>query len=188
MVYDHNVPEPSSCVNSWTKDVPTPVYRGHVNARVRTPPAEPGPGSAPGTEAFQAGQEAMFLSLQLADRLRQRYVATAEALDLTIAGAKALTVLSPDRPLPMRALARLIHQDPSNLTAVVDRLETRGLIERRGSTDDRRVKSLVITPEGLALAETFRARLAADLGPLEGMAPERIVQLRDILRQVVEPE
>jgi DNA-binding MarR family transcriptional regulator len=87
--------------------------------------------------------------------------------------------------MPMRALAKLIHQDPSNLTGVVDRLEERGLIERRGSTDDRRVKGLLITAAGLALAATFRERLGADLGPLAGIPPERIVELRDILRQVI---
>jgi DNA-binding MarR family transcriptional regulator len=164
------------------------VYRDHVNARVAREPDDEAPSAGRDADAFQAGQEALFLSLQLADRLRQRYAATAESLDLTTAGAKALTVLSADRPLPMRALAKLIHQDPSNLTAVVDRLESGGLIERRGSTDDRRVKSLVITAAGRALADEFQARLSADLGPLEGIAPDRIVELRDILRQVVETE
>ena len=136
-------------------------------------------------DAFQAGQEALFLSLTLADRLRARYSTIAESLDLTTAQAKALTVLQADRPLPLRALAKLIHLDPSNLTSVVDRLEERGLIERRGSTDDRRVKGLLITPAGSALADTFREQLGADLGPLAGMAPERIIALRDILRDVI---
>jgi DNA-binding MarR family transcriptional regulator len=156
-----------------------------VNASTGKIPAQRPTLDVPDASAFEAGQEAIFLSLQLADRVRQRYAATAESLDLTTAQAKALTVLRADRPLPMRALAKLFHQDPSNLTAVVDRLESRGLIERRGSTDDRRVKALVITPAGQALGETFRARLAADLGPLEGLAPDRIVELRDILREVI---
>ena len=158
------------------------LYRGEVNR------AGSGTSDAPSnqdTEAFEAGQEALYLSLTLADRLRARYASIAESLDLTTAQAKALTVLQSDRPLPMRVLAKLIHQDPSNLTGVVDRLEERGLIERRGSTDDRRVKGLLITPAGSALAEAFKSRLGADLGPLAGIAPERIVELRDILRQVV---
>jgi DNA-binding MarR family transcriptional regulator len=156
-----------------------------VNARSTGSQAPDVPPTEDADDAFQAGQEALFLSLTLADRLRARYSTIAESLDLTTAQAKALAVLQPDRPLPMRALAKLIHQDPSNLTAVVDRLEERGLIERRGSTDDRRVKGLLITPAGLALADTFRTQLGADLGPLAGIAPERIVTLRDILRDVI---
>jgi DNA-binding MarR family transcriptional regulator len=156
-----------------------------VNARSTGSQPPDVPPTKDADDAFQAGQEALFLSLTLADRLRARYSTIAESLDLTTAQAKALTVLQADRPLPMRALAKLIHQDPSNLTGVVDRLEERGLIERRGSTDDRRVKGLLITPAGLALADTFRTQLGADLGPLAGIAPERIVTLRDILRDVI---
>jgi len=155
-----------------------------VNARITGSQAPDVPPTED-ADTFQAGQEALFLSLTLADRLRARYSTIAESLDLTTAQAKALTVLQADRPLPMRALAKLIHQDPSNLTGVVDRLEERGLIERRGSTDDRRVKGLLITPAGLALADTFRTQLGADLGPLAGIAPERILALRDILRDVI---
>jgi DNA-binding MarR family transcriptional regulator len=156
-----------------------------VNARVTRSQPQGAPPAEDADDAFQAGQEALFMSLTLADRLRARYSSIAESLDLTTAQAKALTVLQADRPLPMRVLAKLIHQDPSNLTGVVDRLEERGLIERRGSTDDRRVKGLLITPAGSALADTFRTQLGADLGPLAGIAPERIVALRDILRDVI---
>jgi DNA-binding MarR family transcriptional regulator len=39
------------------------------------------------------------------------------------------------------------------VTGIVDRLEHRGLVERRPAPQDRRVKSLVVTGDGARLAE-----------------------------------
>jgi len=46
--------------------------------------------------------------------------------------------------------ARLVTHDP-DVTRLLDRLEKRGLIERRRSDKDRRVVRTTISPEGLAL-------------------------------------
>jgi DNA-binding MarR family transcriptional regulator len=51
-------------------------------------------------------------------------------------------------PLPMNQIAGRMHCDASNLTGIVDRLETRGLVERRVRADDRRVKEIALTTEG----------------------------------------
>ena len=53
-------------------------------------------------------------------------------------------------PLSMRELAERLFLDPSNLTALVDRLEELGLVERTADTEDRRIKRLVITERGRA--------------------------------------
>ena len=51
----------------------------------------------------------------------------------------------------MRALAEAWHCDASNVTWLVDQLESRHLVERQVSTTDRRVKTVVLTDAGLAL-------------------------------------
>jgi DNA-binding MarR family transcriptional regulator len=56
------------------------------------------------------------------------------------------------RPMPMRELAGLLGMEPPNLTAVVDDLEHSGLVERHPHPTDRRVKLVVATPKGAALA------------------------------------
>lgn len=56
------------------------------------------------------------------------------------------------RPMPMRELAALLGVDPPNLTPVVDDLERSGLVERQAHPSDRRVKLVVATTEGAALA------------------------------------
>ena len=79
----------------------------------------------------------------------------------------------------MRKLAQLLDYDASNLTTLVDRLTARGTLERQADPADRRVKALVLTPEGRRLREQFWHNLVADAGPL---APLRDTDLRALTR------
>jgi DNA-binding MarR family transcriptional regulator len=72
-----------------------------------------------------------------------------EDLDLTPNDARALGMLDPEHGRPMSALAEAWGCDASNATCVIDRLEQRGLAERRTLPDDRRIKMVVLTPEGV---------------------------------------
>src|SRR3954467_11787876 len=71
--------------------------------------------------------------------------------DLSPTQCHVLHLIEPGRPLPMRRLADTLSCDPSNVTGLVDRLESRGLIRRTPSADDRRVKVLELTPAGARL-------------------------------------
>ena len=53
--------------------------------------------------------------------------------------------------MDQRTLARNIGLDSSTVAGVIDRLESRGLLQRNSSPDDRRVRLLTITGEGEAL-------------------------------------
>jgi DNA-binding MarR family transcriptional regulator len=53
--------------------------------------------------------------------------------------------------LDQSTLARDIDLDTSTIGGVIDRLEARGLIERRASAEDRRVRILFLTKAGEAL-------------------------------------
>jgi DNA-binding MarR family transcriptional regulator len=68
---------------------------------------------------------------------------------LTPGHTKALLMLDPDQPLPMGNLAHLFSCDASTVTWLVDRLEERDLVERRGLASDRRVKTVALTPLGI---------------------------------------
>ncbi|MGH2580552.1 MAG: MarR family winged helix-turn-helix transcriptional regulator [Actinomycetota bacterium] len=67
---------------------------------------------------------------------------------LTPGDARALASLEAGEGRPMGALAEEWACDASNATWMVDRLEERGLAERRSSPTDRRVKLVVLTPLG----------------------------------------
>jgi MarR family transcriptional regulator, organic hydroperoxide resistance regulator len=54
----------------------------------------------------------------------------------------------------MRELAALMRTDPARVTALADQLEERGLLERRTDPANRRVKQLVLTPEGARVRQS----------------------------------
>ena len=85
------------------------------------------------------------------------WMAVCAELDLTPAQGHALRSLDPDSPVAMSALAGSIMCDASNITGIVDKLESRGLISRQGAEHDRRIKQLVVTEKGRKL----RAKLVA---------------------------
>ena len=60
----------------------------------------------------------------------------------------ALQAVQQQPGLDQRSLARSIGYDTSTIGGVVDRLEKRGLLLRQASPSDRRVRQLVMTPEG----------------------------------------
>jgi DNA-binding MarR family transcriptional regulator len=96
-------------------------------------------------------------------------------IGLTPAHYRALSSLDPDEPRPMRALADTLCCDASMATWLVDRLEERGLVERRTPPSDRRVKTIVLTPLGIRTRQRLResfyeppaALLDLDLSALE---------------------
>jgi DNA-binding MarR family transcriptional regulator len=78
-------------------------------------------------------------------------VAVLDRLGLTPAESRALSSLEPKAGRSMRSLAEEWSCDPSNATWLVDRLERQGLVTRVARDDDRRVKSVVLTPKGKRL-------------------------------------
>src|SRR6201996_567704 len=65
--------------------------------------------------------------------------------------------------LAMKELAQRMGCDASFVTAIADKLEKRGYVHREPSQRDRRIKNLVLTPEGLAAKERLMAQLAAKM-------------------------
>jgi DNA-binding MarR family transcriptional regulator len=68
---------------------------------------------------------------------------------LTPNDSRGLSSLDRDSGRTMRSLAQEWKCDPSNATAIVDRLERFGLAERRTIARDRRVRLVVLTPAGV---------------------------------------
>jgi DNA-binding MarR family transcriptional regulator len=60
-------------------------------------------------------------------------------VSLSLVHLHVLTVLESDGPLPMGKLAEALDVSVASATGIVDRMEQRGLVERRREPDDRRV-------------------------------------------------
>ncbi|MGW1162874.1 MarR family winged helix-turn-helix transcriptional regulator [Streptomyces sp. NPDC002513] len=117
-------------------------------------------------------------------RYHEEYEEAAAEHTLTGAQARLLGLLSLE-PLPMRRVAQRLKCEPSNVTGIVDRLEARGLVERRPDPADRRVKLAAPTEEGRRVARGLRDSLNFAREPLAGLSHEEQLVLRDLLRRMV---
>ncbi|GAA0933293.1 MarR family winged helix-turn-helix transcriptional regulator [Streptomyces thermoalcalitolerans] len=117
-------------------------------------------------------------------RFHEDYEAAAGEHALTGAQARLLSLLSLE-PLPMRKLAQKLKCEPSNVTGIMDRLEARGLVERRPDPSDRRVKLAAATQEGRRVARELREGLRFAREPLAALSEEERLVLRDLLRRMV---
>ena len=132
--------------------------------------------------------EAWALMNELFHASRRRFLAVASEFELSPPQVRALRVLDPDRPVPMSELAEALHCDNSNVTGIVDRLEDRGLVERRSASHDRRVKMLAVTERGAEVRERLAERLEQAPEPLAALPPEDQRALRDIMRRALEQD
>ena len=110
----------------------------------------------------------------------------AAELDLSPAQCQVLHVIAPGRPIPMRELAEALACDASNVTGLVDRLESRGLVHRRPSTEDRRVRVLGLTPAGARVRAVLVARMAAPPKTLSRLSVDEQRALARLLERLIE--
>src|SRR5436190_18589283 len=103
--------------------------------------------------------DAWQLLLQLFLAQRAHLPPLAAELQLSPAQCHVLHLIEPGRPIPMGQLAGTLACDASNVTGLVDRLESRGLVRRRPSAEDRRVKVLDLTPTGSQLRAQLLDRM-----------------------------
>jgi MarR family transcriptional regulator, organic hydroperoxide resistance regulator len=82
------------------------------------------------------------------------------AASFQVAPSDLLALVKLDGVLTMKELAQRMGCDASFVTAVADALERHGLAKREPSLRDRRVKNLVLTPEGVAAKERLMRELA----------------------------
>jgi DNA-binding MarR family transcriptional regulator len=117
--------------------------------------------------------------LALMESFKDYFFSALSEIDLTPPQAFALRQLH--EPCPMRDLADAMGYDASHITGIVDRLERRGLVERRTDPTDRRVKLLVVTDAGRALQAEIEARVFDQLPVLERLSVAQRHDLRDLL-------
>ncbi|MGB2874308.1 MAG: MarR family transcriptional regulator [Gaiellaceae bacterium] len=130
--------------------------------------------------------EAQRLFFEIGMDQRAKVGARLAELGLTLSQAHALRLLDPERPLPMSSLAERLLCDASNITGIADRLEARGLVERRSAEGDRRVKALTLTPAGVDLRENVVGIMSEPPLAIASLSAVDQRALRDVLRRAVE--
>jgi DNA-binding MarR family transcriptional regulator len=133
---------------------------------------------SPASEAWGLMHE-LFLSH------KGRFMAAAAEFELSPPQMGALQSIDPDKPIPMSELASVLHCDNSNVTGIVDRLEDRGLVERRPAPHDRRLKLVVLTETGAEVRARVRERLSVPHAAIASLSVEDQRALRDVLRRAL---
>ena len=118
--------------------------------------------------------------------LRDDFTARVAECSLSLSQGKLVRELA--KPQSQRELARRLHYDPSNITALADSLEARGLVERRTDASDRRFRLLALTPEGERVRASLELLLAQPPHFLDRLTLPEQKHLLQLLAKVFETE
>jgi DNA-binding MarR family transcriptional regulator len=126
------------------------------------------------------------LLMDFGEGLRRRCRDLLAGSDLKLTDFQMLHLLR-ERPHRMGELADELGYDASHITALVDRLETSGLVERQGDPQDRRVKRIVLTTAGRRRTDAFERQVFGDPELFSGLTPSQLRTLGELLRKAVGP-
>lgn len=125
------------------------------------------------TEDQQATWRAFLAGIAL---LNERMDVALRPFGLDLGEYEILVVLSetPGASMRMSDLAKAVHQSRSRLTHTVSRMENKGLVTRRGCSDDRRGVIATLSEAGMDLLRTA--------------APTHVESVRHTFVDAVDPE
>lgn len=132
------------------------------------------------------GQELSHVFFELLMRHKAEFADEVAKLELSPIQARTILCIDPDQPCTMSDVAQELGCGPSNITGLIDKLEARGLVERRARADDRRIKLLAMTRKGSALRRRLTERLAQPAPWMRALSVEDQRQLVDILRRALD--
>lgn len=93
-------------------------------------------------------------------RSKQRLRVFAAEHEITGVQAMVLLILEVKKPQKMSYFSELFECDASNVTGITDRLEQVGLIRRENDLNDRRIRLIQLTDEGIVLRKKLLSELA----------------------------
>lgn len=139
------------------------------------------------TKPFSSVHEEVVLSmLRTADHLVVPMNEVLREVNLSLSQYNVLRILRGAGPdgLPCGEISeRMVRRDP-DLTRLLDRLETRGLVTRSRGTTDRRVVRASISKEGLGILDSLDATVEATARKtLAHMPKERLNTLCRLLEE-----
>jgi DNA-binding MarR family transcriptional regulator len=113
---------------------------------------------------------------------RMYEAAVGQPLGLRKVEFSLLMLLRANGPLTPKQLAQALWMSAPALTAVLDRLQARGLLERRPHPDDGRSQQVLPTDAGAALAEAAAQATEGMEGPLlQRLSPAERAMLLELL-------
>lgn len=123
------------------------------------------------------------LLISIAEHAKCDFAQAAATLGVPVHLARAVLLLH--EPAPMRTLAEGLSCDRSYITNLADQLEERGLVERV-TGDDRRVKLLTLTPDGVALRDQLAETVATQSIVLRRLDDDQRAALAPLLEALAD--
>jgi len=106
--------------------------------------------------------------------------------DLTLPQYNILRILRGQHPAPSTnnlIKERIIHRN-SDVTRIIDRLISKGLVERTGCCDDRRKVDILISQEGLRILNEIDNRIDVIENLLSGLDSSEIATFNSLLDKI----
>lgn len=108
-----------------------------------------------------------------------------EQRNMTPVQGSMLMLFEPGARRSMNSLSKLMGCDASNITGLVDRLDSNELIERTTDPTDRRVKLIKLSDKGIEcrqmVLDNLKKSQAADLHTLTDEEQEQLIKIIDKL-------
>lgn len=149
-------------------------------AKTRTPAAN---------DRSEEAQRAVVNMLRVADQVRRRLAETIEPRGITGQQYNVLRILRGAHPRPLATLEigrRVLERTPG-ITRLLDRLERKGLVERRRHDRDRRQVLCSITDDGLELVRSLDEPVRdANVEALRTLDRDELRRLSELLERVQE--
>lgn len=135
----------------------------------------------PGNDRVRAWYGLMLAHERVMGRLRTEF----RSLGLTVSEFDVLVNLAPGVACRHTDLADRVVLSRTALTRLVDRLQGRGLVERRGDGHDGRVVWIGLTPAGVSLRRTaLHANTSVVESCLAGLDAGELAVLRPLLGRI----
>jgi DNA-binding MarR family transcriptional regulator len=132
---------------------------------------------------------AAFLLAQVGAHGGRRFAERVAKIGLTAPDAGLLRKIASDPGISQQALAKHLGIMPSRMVALVDILESKGIIERRRSNEDRRNYELHITEGGQqVLLKLSRIAAEHEESLCSALSRDERVQLGDLCRRIAEEQ
>lgn len=104
-------------------------------------------------DALKLGNQLCFPVYLCAKELTRKYGSLLEKIDLTYTQYVVMMYLWETKSSNVREMGKALMLDPSTLTPILKKLETKGFVKRERSADDERNLTLTLTEAGNALKD-----------------------------------
>lgn len=137
--------------------------------------------------SFESDKSIGFLIAKARNALKNEFDKELKPYALSYAHRVILIRLSEKEGLTQKELAQDTYFEQSNLTLMLDKLESKGLVKRIAKENDRRAYIITITPEGKKLRDLL-VKMGDDVmdKALQGLSGEQKDGLSNMLQLIYE--